>query len=98
MDEDFDLFKKEFKALASKVKCTIEKIDKSHPDIDEIMHAISIWVKKEAEIMIESFEKKHGSTMNELYVATNDAMFSYLYQIELKKVIQDDLKDCIDMA
>jgi hypothetical protein len=48
--------------------------------------------------MIETFEKKHGSTMNELYVATNDAMFSYLYQIELKKVIQDDLKDCIDMA
>jgi hypothetical protein len=62
------------------------------------MHAIIIRVKKEAENMIGTFEKQHGSTMNELYVATNDAMFSYLYQIELKKVIQDDLKDCIDMA
>jgi hypothetical protein len=51
------------------------------------MHAITIWVKKEAEQMIETFEKKHGSTMNEMYVATNDAMFSYLYQMELKKVI-----------
>jgi hypothetical protein len=62
------------------------------------MHAITIWVKQEAEQMIQTFEKKHGRTMNELYVETNDAMFSYLYQMELKKLIQDDLKKCIDLA
>jgi hypothetical protein len=28
MDEDFDLLNKEFKALAAKFKCAIEKIDK----------------------------------------------------------------------
>jgi hypothetical protein len=29
--------------------------------------------------MIEIFEKEHSTTMNEMYVQTNDAMFSYLY-------------------
>jgi hypothetical protein len=29
--------------------------------------------------MIENFEKEYSTTMNELYVRTNDAVFSYLY-------------------
>jgi hypothetical protein len=45
MDEDFEKFRKKFKELASKVKCTIEKTNKNTPYIDEMMHAITIWVK-----------------------------------------------------
>jgi hypothetical protein len=79
MKEDFTKFQTVFGALASKVRCAIELVDEKDPDIDEILHAITIWIKKEAEKQIEGFEKSHSTTMNELYVQTNDAVFSYLY-------------------
>jgi hypothetical protein len=81
MKDDSMKFLMLFRALASKVIGFILKIDEKHKDfrdIDEILHALTIWIKKEAEKMIETFEKKHGTTMNELYVITNDPMFSYL--------------------
>jgi hypothetical protein len=36
--------------------------------------------------------------MNELFVTTNDPLFSYLYGINLKRLINQDLQKCIDMA
>jgi hypothetical protein len=75
-------FLKIFRALASKVISFILNIDDKHKDfrdIDEILHALTIWIKKEAEKMIETFEKDNGTTMNEMYAITSDPMFSYLY-------------------
>jgi hypothetical protein len=48
MKEDFTKLHTIFVTLASKVRCAIELIDEKNPDIDEILHAITIWIKKEA--------------------------------------------------
>jgi hypothetical protein len=43
-------------------------IDEKNPDIDEILHAITIWIKKVAENIVETFEKEHSIEKSRLSI------------------------------
>ncbi|KAM3137905.1 hypothetical protein pb186bvf_009986 [Paramecium bursaria] len=102
LDDDFELeiaveeFVQKFQKISLATQEFIKGITDKTLYMDEILHVLTLWIKTQAEDLIEQFETQNNHKMSELYSKTNNIVYAYLFQIQLKRSIVDDLNSVVE--